>query len=756
LSPTALEEIDVVTGGFGADNGAALSGIVNYTTRRGNADRWESRFSITSDNWMPDDLSPGFSMLSTTVGGPIGFLGRGSTIFADVLAQGKVDSDPRARGLTCLQPDDGDEELAGLISSIRDRPATRHLYCPYTLPRLPYQRGDKLLAFTRIDRPLGRSANLTFSLLFNRRQQELYTPEFKYNPDFQLGQRHKGLLGTLSLDWTHQAEGRVYRLTTRAAAMRLDRHLGVVDPWTFDARARTAGFGFADFRFLGEDFVRSPIERQLESGAAVPGYVRPGGVTGSPFGPAAEGIFFTNGTPQLANWNRLEFLGGDIVGEVLTTSGHSLRAGAMARLYRVESYERVLASLPGSVPDYARFYPRRANAWSELSLLAMHNISIRFGLRLEAFQAGLKYQPDASDAVAPTIDTEWKVDLLPRLGVAVPIPGSRGRTMFRFNYGLAAQPPDFRFFLDTTLGDSLRTDIRRQGNPNLSFEKSTAWEAGLSHLVSDNLSVSGTLFLKELTNLVTSGIAFSGFGTRQFTTGDFGSVKGLELTMQARWTGILARLNYALQDAKGVTSSAFEEPGGTVTTQREEFPLAFDRRHSLDGALGLGRPAGGDDKWGAMLTVSVRSGYPLDRTATVADGGSLLNVGQRLPWTYQVNLRVTREFGSLPGCGRCRWRLLADARNLLDTKNTIALRRDTGTVAPSAGDVLDSADDLSDSGPIPRESPAYSALIDLDSNGLITADELRTGRIAASLDRNDPSLYFGEALSLRLGLELEF
>jgi hypothetical protein len=69
---------------------------------------------------------------------------------------------------------------------------------------------------------------------------------------------------------------------------------------------------------------------------------------------------------------------------------------------------------------------------------------------------------------------------------------------------------------------------------------------------------------------------------------------------------------------------------------------------------------------------------------------------------------------------------------------------------------LDSADDLSDSGPIPRESPAYSALIDLDSNGLITADELRTGRIAASLDRNDPSLYFGEALSLRLGLELEF
>jgi hypothetical protein len=452
----------------------------------------------------------------------------------------------------------------------------------------------------------------------------------------------------------------------------------------------------------------------------------------------------------------LEFVGGDLVGELFTTSGHSFRAGALGRFYRVESYERILAALAGSVPDYARFYPTRANAWIEASLLALHNVSIRFGLRLEAFQAGLEFQPDASDVLSPTVDTEWNVDLLPRLGVAVPIPGSRDRTMFRFNYGLAAQPPDFRFFLDTTLGDSLRTDIRRQGNPNLSFEKSTAWEAGLSHLASDNVSFSVTAFLKELTNLVTSGIAFSGYGAKQFTTGDFGTVKGLEISLQGRWDAILARLNYALQDARGVTSSAFEDLGDEVTGQRLEFPLAFDRRHSFDAALGLGRPTGAaDQKWGAVLTASVRSGFPLDRTAADGDASST-NVNQRLPWTYQLNLRLTRDFGALPGCGRCRWRVVADARNLLGTENEIARRRDTGTIAPSAEDVLAPADDLSARGPIPRESPDYSALVDLDGDGLITTDELRTGRIAASLDRNDPSLYFGEARSLRLGLEVEF
>jgi hypothetical protein len=33
---------------------------------------------------------------------------------------------------------------------------------------------------------------------------------------------------------------------------------------------------------------------------------------------------------------------------------------------------------------------------------------------------------------------------------------------------------------------------------------------------------------------------------------------------------------------------------------------------------------------------------------------------------------------------------------------------------------------------------------------------MRTARLAAELDRNDPSLFYGEASQLRLGLELVF
>lgn len=758
LSPYALEEIEVVTGGTRPEFGSALSGVVSYVTRRGSTERWEGRAEVSSDQWLPDDLFRGFSSLAFSLGGPLRFLGERSTLFVDVLAQGLVDADPRARGLACLQPEDGDTQLAEAIDALTSDPTTRHLYCPYTGPRLPYQRGDRTIGLLRWDQPLAQSTNLTFTLIYNRRQSELYTPEFKYNPEFQQGLRTKGYLATLTLDWGRSLPGRAYHVVARAAAMRLDRYLGVVDPWTFDARTHIAGFGFGDFRFLGEEFARKPIEEQIKSGTAVPGYVPPGGVTGSPFGPAAEGIFFTEGTPGIANWNRTGFIGGDLVGEILSASGHSLRAGGSTRFYEVENYERVLAFLPGSSPSFARFYPTTANAWAELGLLTADDITVQLGVRYEGFQSGLRFQQDRANLLSPVIDTEWRSLLMPRIGVAIPIPMTENRTMLWFNYGKVAQPPDFRFFLDSTIGDSLRADIRRQGNPNLAFEQGTAYEFGARHMFTEGLAVSAVVFLRELNNLVTSGLSFSNTAANQFTTGDFGNVRGIELSFQGRWPKVRLMAGYALQEAVGVTSGAFEEVDSAAADRRIEFPLAFDRRHSANFMVFVGRAAGATDwRFGASLTGSLQSGYPIDRQLA---GGSISeevpHLRARLPWTNFLNFRFSYDLGDLGVC-RCSWRVLLDGRNILDTENVIALRRDTGELAPRTSDLEDVAVELSDGfTPIPFESPRYSALADLDRDGVISVREFETARFAAALDASDPSLYFGQPLQLRLGLEIAF
>ncbi len=753
----ALEEIEVVTGGLGARFGSALSGVVHYTTRRGDSERWRGAAAVRTDQWAPRKLFRGFTAFAASGGGPAPVLGRGSVVFASILAQGMLDAEPRARGLTCLRPGDGDAEMDALIERLTSDPATTGLTCPYTAAGFPHQAGDKLLAFARVDRPIADGLALTTTLLHNRVQSGLYTSEFKYNPDYQLGQRTDGTLATASLDWSRQGLGGGAHVTLRGSAMRLDRYLGVVDP---DSRARRrtfAGFGPARLAFLGEEFVRSPVQDQLRSAAAVPGYFPPGGSVGSPFGPAAEGIFHTEGTPGIANWTRTEFVGADLFAELLSSAGHVLSAGGGTKLYRVESYERARSFLAGSSPNYALFYPGSVSAFVNARLAAEDEIAVTLGARVDAFRAGLDYRHDRVDFLAPGTRAGWKVGVTPRIGVSGPVPGTEGRTAFRFNYSQVAQPPDFRFFLDTTLGDSLRTDIRRQGNPDLAFEKGTSLEFGVTHQIGESAAVSLVGFRKELNNLVTGSLRFAGFSKGQFTGGDFGTVRGAEMSMRARGPFLRLRLGYALQKAVGVVSTALDPAIEDPDATREEFPLAFDRRHSANLAVFAGRATGeADRRWGVALATAAKSGYPLDRRLLDPHRESADRDPVRfLPWIVQLDLRATLEVGDLPGCSDCRWRIVFDGRNLLDRANVLALRRDTGTIAPPAAQVLELARGGT-GGSIPRESPRYSALADLDGNGRITDLEYRTVRLAAALDRMDPSLFFDEPLQLRLGVEVGF
>lgn len=756
LSPSSLEEVDVITGGFGAEYGSALSGVVSYTTRRGNPERWESRTALTTDQWAPSALFRGFTGLSISTGGPLGFLGRNATFFGDLLVQGMLDADNRARGLTCLTPEDAGDDLAGAIRNLQADPGTQNLYCPYSSDIIPHQRGDKYIAFARFDKPLASEWHITSSVLRNRTQRELYTSEFKFHPTNQLGQRFVGTLANLNAEWLKQRTAGATSVSVRTAFMRLDRYLGAIDPSTWDG-SDFGGFRPASFKFLGEDFARKDINEQIALGSAIPGYVQPGGVAGSPFGTAGAGIFFTEGTPTIANWSRSDLLSAELAAARFTPSGSTYRAGAAAKLYRVETYERVLSHVAGSMPSYARFYPATLAAYGESNIQTSDGMHFQFGVRVEAFRSGIDFQADRTDFLSPVIETGWKVSLTPRFGVAFPVPGMQDRTGIRLNYGRVAQTPDFRYFLDSTIGDSLRTDIRRQGNPNLTFERGSSYEAGASHLFSDNVSVGITAFRKTLEHLVSGNLTLGDVGQAgSFSTNDFGTVSGVEVILRARWTGLSLRAGWALQKAKGRTSGA--ENDSTIfegDPARTEYALAFDRRHSGDISVFIGRAAGAEQPWSASITTSVQSGYPL--LSAVSDGSSSREATQYLPWTSTTDLRASWDVGDLPACGRCRWRLVFDARNVLDRKNILAMRTSTGTLSPTLGEVQQLAGSLPiPSEPIPRESPYYVIYLDADRDGVITPAEASTARFAAALDRFDPTLFFGEARQLRLGVEVTF
>lgn len=751
LSPSALEEIEVITGGFGAQFGSALSGVVSYVTRRGDPESWHARASVLTDEWAPESMFSGFTGLSASLGGPLPFLGGGATLFVDVLAQGMIDSEPRARGLTCLTEADVDAAVATRIEELRV--AAPSLLCPYEHAMLPHQRGDKLIGFARFDRQLGSGLHFYSTLVRNRTQRELYTSEFRFSPGVQLGQTNTGTLATLNLDWSRNSQRRAYHLAGRVGFMRLDRYLGAVDPATFDG-TRIGGFGFGAFEFLGEDFVRSPIEEQLSSPQPVPGYEAPTGSLGSPFGLAGSGIFFTEGTPHIASWAQTDMLSFDAVGEVLGVNGSSFRAGTATKLYRIENYERTLGHLTGSLPNYARFFPGTVSGFSEARISITDEMTMNVGVRVDAFRSGIDFRARRDDFLSPVIDAKWNVSLNPRFGVAMPLPGTNNRAALRFNYGYVSQPPDFQYFLDTSIGDSLRTDIRRQGNPAMSFERGKSYEFGVSSLIGRSSGASLTVFRKELSNLVSGSLRIGISGDPLYSTDDQGTVQGMELAMRARWSSLSFRVSWALQKATGVASGTESDSVITGDARFVEYPLAFDRRHSVDVAVFYGRAAGSESGWSAALTSSIQSGYPIDRIAA-GGGESELNTTY-LPWTSTIDLRFSRELGHLPGCGSCAWRVTADGRNLLDRENVIAVRRDTGGLGPSVAALDALAAGMPAPADIPAESPLYTAGIDLDSDGIITQSEFGLARTAAALSRFDPSLYFGEPRQLRLGIEVTF
>ena len=751
LSPSSLEEVEVVTGGFGAQYGSALSGVVSYGTRRGSRDRWEGRAGVSTDAWAPDALYYGFNSLSLSAGGPVSFLGGGTTLFADVLAQGMHDADPHARGLTCLTEADVEPALAQRIADLRaTAPA---LYCPYSSSMVPHQRGDKYIVFGRLDRPLTPALGLTLTFLRNRAQRELYTPEFRYAAD-QLGQRLISNLATASLDYSAQREQRGFHVAARGALMRIDRHLGALDPATFD-QPRTAGFGFGDFEFLGEADVRRPLEEQLAAPAPVPGYRDPGKPVGTPFGMAADGLFHTEGTPHIANWSRMDMANLDLTGDVLYANGSAVRGGLSAKLYGVESYERTLSYLAGSSPSYARFYPRTVSAFAETHIAVDQEINFDVGMRLDAFRSGIDFRADRSNFDSPIISAKWRLSANPRIGVSLPLPGSEQTAAVRFNFGYVSQPPDFRYFVDSTIGDSLRTDIRRQGNPNLSFERGKSYEISVSKLLTERSGVALTVFRKELANVVTGGLYIGETGDQVYSTDDRGTVQGAELSLRGRWQQWGLRGSWAWQKATGLTSGLDLDTLNQRGGQDREYPLAFDRRHSIDAAVTYGRAAGDTATgWALALTARVESGYPRNRYAAVGD--TPLRGSAYLPWTSDIGLRVSRELGRLPLCD-CAVRASLDGRNLLDLENVYAYRGDSGGLGPTMASVQTLMDRVvAPAGGIPAESSAYAATADVDRNGLVDPDEFGLARFAAVIDRHDPTLFLGAPRQLRLGLEVSF
>jgi hypothetical protein len=257
-----------------------------------------------------------------------------------------------------------------------------------------------------------------------------------------------------------------------------------------------------------------------------------------------------------------------------------------------------------------------------------------------------------------------------------------------------------------------------------------------------------------------------------FGNTDFGTVKGAELIAERElrdWWG--ARVAYTLQSATATSTNAFlfyhrvsvdSITGDTIPGARVEFPLDYDRRHSLTVVLqgkapDVVRVPGGRILAGIEGSVVLHygSGLPFSRTNATGDTIIGLPNGSRLPSTYAADLLLRRPLG-LRGV---KGGVYIDVRNLLNRRNVVALRRDTGQPSLGGTDLQALATAAYNAHPeaIPYESPRYRGWADTNHDGYISgAAELMPLYLAAATDFTQPLFVYGPPRLVRLGVELLF
>lgn len=366
---------------------------------------------------------------------------------------------------------------------------------------------------------------------------------------------------------------------------------------------------------------------------------------------------------------------------------HQFRAGSEIRKYELFwDDKQFFNQFPygekyNEKPTYATIYAQ--------DKLEVRDLIVNAGLRWDYLNSEVEYWPDVFNKESK-VKSKSKSQISPRLGFSHPI---SDRSVIKFNYGYFFQAPNFRHMYTNLQGD-ISSGLPIVGNPDLKAEKTIAYELGLSHLISDDFRLDMTVYYKDIENLIAAreiGI-HGGNPVTQLVNEDYASAKGLDITLEkikhGNWSGMLV---YSYLIAKGNSSSAYEAYYNYITNQVDsvipvnEYPLAFDQRHtatlSFDyrvppgwkGSL-LGVPFPG--AWGINLTAHYGSGLPY--TITGDKGANLennINDG-RLPSTYNIDMRFNKDV-YLQGKDMF-FSFFIEIENLFDRRNVIDVYNNTG------------------------------------------------------------------------------
>jgi outer membrane receptor protein involved in Fe transport len=334
------------------------------------------------------------------------------------------------------------------------------------------------------------------------------------------------------------------------------------------------------------------------------------------------------------------------------------------------------------------------------------------GVRVDFFDVNDKvFKSLATDIVGPdgipgTADdfTDSKMDFFvsPRLGFSFPI---TDKIIFVAQYGKMVQLPQLNLlyvnqatlqrFLSTSLQDVIE-------NSSLKPTKLTQYEIGFKQQVGDYINLGVTAFYKEAVDQIgagrikatTDGKVPVGFVT--YLNNDFSISRGFDMYLSMRrWNRMSVDLAYTLSYASGTGSNPFSKTSlandATQELPQYVYALDYDQRHT--GSLNLDYRFGGDEdvpkgfmgkiirNAGLNILFSFNSGRPytartVSETATGLSGSYVLSAKNELyrDWNFRLDLRVDK---TVP-VWKTNWNFYVYVINLLNTEIVNSIFEGTG------------------------------------------------------------------------------
>ncbi|MBI1799263.1 MAG: TonB-dependent receptor [Candidatus Eisenbacteria bacterium] len=646
VASLAVAGADLLSGGFDAEYGGALSGVVSFSTKEG-TDRFGGEVRWDTDRYGdPTKTFDNYDRFTFGFGGPtpikdLTYFATYEGTFTDTYLKSSL-TKPQGTLLDFIQHGNRQANQINTNFKLAYRVNPRN--------KLTFETIHNHTIATRYDHMWSRKGfvQLTYDTTRAVGQPDHYTPRYGTWSPFQVDSSYQAMnlpdhvpttddrYTQYTGVWTNTLSDKSV-LTTRISNFVFDTRVSVgrKQPWEYDTQSPFYWSGNLQFGTENNPYYATHGDFPIYSLVSAQTHT-------------LKSDFATR------HWKQ-----------------HTFKTGIDARYNRVENLNLTLPNtesngLPGGTrSSFVNYNPEGAayvqDRWE------FEGLVLNVGLRYDMFTPGLQVQD-----VDLKSGQRYKQQFSPRLGIAYPI---SDKDVLSFHYGWTYQTPARNFVFQNR---EVTTSVAVRGNPDLEPETNIAYQAGVQHLFSRDVSGQFGVFFKDIYGLITVREERDQFGNlvNVYYNGDYASSRGFEASITKSFSHKFScEANYTYSLATGVASdpnSALQFfNGGKLYLPIAEQPLDWDQRHTFSLQAVVRDPG----RWGFRMLWQYGSGFPFTPTfRNDRRPDPTVDNSRRLP--SQSRLAVDGDkFYKVWGQNVT---VFFDARNVLNAKNITNLSANGG------------------------------------------------------------------------------